>query len=127
MHLITPRMGRSLFDLCEEFLGPPSCSPRAKWVGGVIVPLAFAAYGLCCCLAQRALFVGSERFVANGNAGLAFGVLWISVGAFAHSHYFWGSLERLYVLSEPGKVVSLISITFSAFCMMFFWLATGYR
>ncbi|NOZ23978.1 MAG: hypothetical protein GXP25_23115 [Planctomycetes bacterium] len=127
MRLFAQHTGRVLFDVCEESFGPPSCTPQSKWIGGIVVPLALAFYGLCCCLAQRAIFFNTEQLVLNGNVGVAFGILWISAGVFAHSHYFWGSLDRLHVFSEPGKVISLTSLIFSVLYMMFSWLAVAYR
>ncbi|MEW6356305.1 MAG: hypothetical protein AB1696_08275 [Planctomycetota bacterium] len=124
MRLFLERTGRVLFDVCEELLGPPSCTPQSKWIGGVVAPLALAACGLCCCLAQH---VGGDHLAIGGKAAVAFGVLWISAGGFAHFHYFWGSLNRLHVLSEPGKVVSLISLIFSALFIAFSWVAATYR
>jgi hypothetical protein len=103
-------------DLAEHFSDTPQPTFWSKWLGGMILPLSFSAYGIKCCIFKQATFYGSHRseLVLEGEVAIAFGLAWICAGAFLHFHYFWSALKQLLPYSNLGKLLSLLGFISAA-------------
>jgi len=128
MGYFSPRFGGHVANVTQDvFAGPPERTVGRTWIGGVVVPLAMAVYGLSCCVTASASFParhGIEPLL--GAAAVAYGIAWLSAGAFLHFHFFWGTVDRLCGLSEPGKIASLAVLAPSALYVLFKCVTAGY-
>lgn len=92
-------------DIADRLADTPEPTFWSRWFGGVIVPVLLMDYGWRCCASQSAVF---DQLPLQGRTAVAFGIVWISAGLFAHFHWFWSSLKRLSVLADPGKALALL-------------------
>ena len=96
----------------DKFSGTPETTFWSKWFGGVITPLFCFSYGLYCCISQQAVFIGSRGITldVSGKIAILLGLAWISGALFLHFHYFWPTFRRLWILTDFGKIISLIAL-----------------
>jgi len=89
----------------------PTSGPIPKWLGGVLVPIAFIAYGVICFVTGQGDIPGrfGSLSVTGANA-VALGVAAVSIGLFLHCHYYWGNIYHLAAFAVLGKIVSLIGM-----------------
>ena len=92
---------RGLAVLTDGYDGPPDDqNPWLKWICGVALPLAMAAFGVW-------------EFAARDAVGAA--VIIICLALFAHFHYFWSLNERLQPFSELAKSIALVPVVGTLF------------
>jgi hypothetical protein len=77
-----------------------------QWGLGVALPLALAAYGCYAIAARQVTFGGHSSMTLHGSNAAAFGVAWVSAGAFLHCHYFWGNVFNQAWFAVLGKIVA---------------------
>ena len=114
----------SLFDLADWLTSPPSGGRVQMWTVGAFVAAAFSIYGLVCCLTQHARIPNlplrgfpplSRQLIVDINEPLAVpvGLVFIFVGLFIHSQWFWGNHQRLFPYHELGKLLAAIGLVAS--------------
>lgn len=112
----------NLFDLASELAEPPSAAGSLQpWIDGVAIAGLLVLYGAVCLLTRQAWFLNTTaRGVAwlqaglfrqyAGHAAMALGIVYASIGAFAHFHCFWSSRPVLGRYHELGKAASLVGL-----------------
>jgi hypothetical protein len=83
----------------------------SKWGWGVVSPALIAAVGVSNIVWQRATLFGRRglSMPLTGYDAVALGVVFLSVAALMHAHYFWSASQRWWAHAEVVKVVSLIA------------------
>jgi hypothetical protein len=93
----------------DDWESLPIAGPFAKYVGGLIAPLALATYGIATILQQHAIVGSQITLELTGPNAVAIGIAAISIAGFLHCHYFWGNIDWLSFWATLGKILSLIS------------------
>ena len=90
----------------DDWEGQPSQGAFYKWVLGIGLPIAMAAYGVHAIITREAEFGNQIKLTLHGLNAVAVGTAWISAGAFVHCHYFWGNIYDQAWFAVLGKIVS---------------------
>lgn len=77
-----------------------------QWGLGTLLPLALLGYGIYAIARQQISVGGQFPMTLHGPNATAFGIAWISAGAFAHFHYFWGNVFDQAWFAVLGKIVA---------------------
>jgi hypothetical protein len=77
-----------------------------QWGLGVVLPLALVAYGGTGVVVRQVTFGDQISMTLHGLNAVAFGVAWVSAGAFFHFHYFWGNVFNQAWFAVLGKIVA---------------------
>ncbi len=106
-----------LVDLADCLTDPPSGGKYQKWYVGLGLAMLVGAYGLWCCVTQRATIPsirlkssvgGGHWYEMTGTSAVSFGCIFLCVGAFMHFQWFWGNDERLQDFYEIGKYSAVV-------------------
>ena len=110
MNLFRRNVYKTEVDLADHFSDTPEPTFWSKWIGGVALPACLAIYAFHCCSSQHAVFVGNygSKLDLSGKQAVFFGLAWLSGAFFLQFHNFWPTLKRLWILADPGKVISLL-------------------
>lgn len=111
-------MGRNdtLFDLADWLTDPPTGGPVQMWTIGAGLSTIIGAYGLSCCIAQRATTLNvtmrgfrplSHGFLleVHGAHAVTLGIVILLIGLFVHFQWFWGNHARLKQYYEVPKYI----------------------
>jgi len=89
----------------------PASGSIAKWLGGVVAPIALITYGVTCFSTRHGMLPGRNGPLdLFGADAIADGLAIVSLGLFLHCHYFWGNIFHLATWAVLGKIVSLIGL-----------------
>ena len=96
--------------LAESLSGSASGSLFSRIVGGVIVPLAIAGYGLYACIAQKATFPGRRglSLELSDNIAISFGIGVIGLALFFHFHFIWTVSKRFLGVADFAKIIAML-------------------
>ena len=95
--------------VADSLSGDASGSLFSRLAGGVIAPLAVAAYGLHSCLTQKAyLYVRGMKLELNDRLAICYGVAVIGLALFLHFYFIWTVSSRLYRYAGICKLISLL-------------------
>lgn len=119
----TPYPSNGRMEEPGDLVDTPAIGPVKRWLYGVVLaalPIAYGIVGIC----RRRMWLpgrGGSMEVA-GAAAVAFGIVWIAAGAFAHFHFFWGPHPKLWRFADLGKITSAIAfiggLAVTAYCVL---------
>lgn len=93
----------------EHLAEAPATTFWSKWFGGVVAPVLMTAYATWVLADQRATTGGpSDSIRLVGRVAVAYGLVWLFAGMFAHFHYFWTGRWRLAAPAVWGEGASLV-------------------
>jgi hypothetical protein len=90
----------------DDWEDQPAQGPLYKWGLGIVVPLAFIAYGAYGVAVGQIAFGSRFPITFHGLNAIAFGIAWISAGVFVHCHYFWGNVYNQAWFAALGKIIA---------------------
>jgi len=98
--------GSNLFD---DLTGTPDVDEGGRWGYGVVLAALPILWGIWCILDGEVTVParGSVKEL-TGAAATAFGLVFVSIGAFMHFHYFWAPHKTLWRFAELGKILSIL-------------------
>ena len=90
------------------WLDSPSNAWPGRIFGGLVVPLVLFAAGLYCIITQHGVIVGRGWHEVRGTAAVALGIAALGAAIFFHTHAFWGTVSRLAVVHQLGRIVGAL-------------------
>jgi hypothetical protein len=96
-------------NLADSLSDTPDVDQGGRWFYGVVLAALAAAWGIWCILDGEVTVArrGNVREL-TGGAATAFGLVFVSIGAFMHFHFFWATHKSLWRFAELGKILSIL-------------------
>ena len=115
------RFGRFGSNAADGLSDTPDVGAGGRWLYGVVLAALPLAWGIWCILDGEVTVParGPVREL-TGGAATAFGLVFVSIGAFMHFHFFWAPHKVLWRFAELGKILSLL-----LFLGALVWLGLG--
>lgn len=106
-------------------------APPEAWAGrifgGMIVPSALAALGVCFIATQHAVLPGRSWQRLTDGPAIALGLSAIGAAIFFHAHAFWGPVWRLAIIHQLGCILGAVLFVLSFGYVLFslLWMGKG--
>ncbi len=80
-------------------------------VGGFVVPVTFAFYGIYSWATGEALIIGTTvgLYRVTGAQAIAAGVCGFGIAIACHFHFFWGTTPILWRVAVVGQLIGFIA------------------